>query len=225
MRRNRKSQAPVLRTARPGRAAPKQARSIEKRAKLLKAGRLLFGKRGYEATSVGGIASRAGAASGAFYQYFSSKQEFLIALMNELLGRLSHLNLRPKTGAQMRSSLRRFLAAAFRVDVAYFGVVRAWQEAALTDRGLGRRQGKIERWTQARVLGVLRQLRKHPDALGGRDLTTFARMMDRHFWSLLARGSHLTSREFHREVNLAADVIYHYLFCSPRQKDSRKRRR
>jgi AcrR family transcriptional regulator len=209
---------PVFRTAGRGPRSPKQARSIEKRTKLLKAGRLLFGKRCYEATSIGEIASRAGAASGAFYQYFSSKRQFLIALMNELIERLSRLDLRPKPDASMRISLRRFLAAAFRVDAAYFGVVRAWQEAALTDRDLGRMQRKIELWTQARVLGVFKQLRKHPKTRGSRDLPTFARMMDHHFWSLLARGSRLAPREFNREVKVAADVIYYYLFCDSRKK-------
>ncbi|MBZ5537603.1 MAG: TetR/AcrR family transcriptional regulator [Acidobacteriia bacterium] len=218
MRRHKKFQIPMLRTARPAPAAPTQARSTERRAKLLKAGRLLFGKKGYEATSIGEITSRAGAASGAFYQYFSSKQQFLIALMNELIERLSRLDLRPKPGGNMRTSLRRFLAAAFRVDSAYYGVVRAWQEAVLTDRDLGRMQRKIELWTQARVLGVLERLRQHPNALSGRDLPTFAPMMDRHFWSLLARGSSLTPRQFSREVKVAADVIYHYLFGDPRSK-------
>jgi AcrR family transcriptional regulator len=218
MSRRKKSQIPMLRTARPGPSPPTQVRSTERRAKLLKAGRLLFGRKGYEATSIGEITSRAGAASGAFYQYYSSKQQFLIALMNELIERLGRLDLRPKPGASMQTSLRRFLAAAFRVDSAYYGVVRAWQEAVLSDKDLGRMQRKIELWTQARVLGVLKRLRQHPNALSGRDLPTFARMMDRHFWSLLARGSRLTSREFNREVKVAADVIYYYLFGDSRQR-------
>jgi hypothetical protein len=40
-------------------------------------------------------------------------------------------------------------------------------------------------------------------------------MMDRHFWSLLARGASLPRRDFDREVRIAADVIYHYLFQDP----------
>jgi AcrR family transcriptional regulator len=206
-------QFPVLRTSEPAPAAPKQARSIEKRSRLLEAGRRLFGEKGYDATSIGQITARAGTAAGAFYQYFHSKQQFLVVLMNDFLERLSRLELRPKPAADVRTGLRDFLAAAFRLDAAYFGVVRAWHEAALTDRELGRLQRQIEAWTQARVLGVLQKLQAHPDALGDRDLPTFARMMDRQFWSLLARGSRMASREFDREVRLAADVIYHYLFC------------
>jgi AcrR family transcriptional regulator len=208
---------PVLRTGEPAPAEPRQARSIEKRNNLFEAGRLLFGEKGYEATSIGDITSKAGTASGAFYQYFSSKRDFLVALMNEFIQKLSSLDLRPKGGADLNASLYEFLRAAFRVDVLYFGVVRAWQEAVLTDPGLGEMQREIERWTGARVLGMFQMLQQHSNARRDRDLPTFARMMDRHFWSLLARGSRMTPRDFDREVRVAADVIHEYLFCnSPR---------
>jgi hypothetical protein len=73
-------------------------------------------------------------------------------------------------------------------------------------------QMAIESWTNARVLGVFRLLQQHPNARPDRDLPAFARMMDRHFWSILARGASLPRRDFDREVRIAADVIYHYLF-------------
>jgi len=210
---------PILRTGEREPAAPKQARSIKKRNKLLEAGRLLFGAKGYEAASIEQITSRAGTAAGAFYQYFPSKRQFLVVLMNELIGRLSRLTLRPQANANVRTALHQFLAEVFRTDLAYFGVVRAWQEAALTDTELGRLQREIELWTQARVLGVFERLQKLPGALIGQDLPAFARMMDRHFWSLLARGATMPAEEFDREVKLAADVMYHYLFCDVRRKD------
>jgi AcrR family transcriptional regulator len=210
---------PVLRTSEKEPSAPRQKRSIEKRRKLLEAGRLLFGEMGYEGASIEEITSKAGTAAGAFYQYFSSKRQFLVALMNELIQRLNVLDLRPAGGANVQSGLREFLAAVFRVDVAYFGVVRAWQEAALADAELSEMQKKIEAWTGARIRSVFERLRQHPDARPDGDLSTFARMMDRHFWSLLARGSRMPPRKFDGEVRVAADVIYHYLFC-----DSKARR-
>ena len=210
---------PVLRIGEPEPAAPKQSRSVEKRKKLLEAGRILFGVKGYEATSIEEITSKAGTAAGAFYQYFSSKRQFLIVLMNELIGRLSRLTLRPQSGTNVQAALGEFFAEVFRTDLAYFGVIRAWQEAALTDAELGKLQGEIESWTQARILSVFERLEKHPAAVSGQDLPGFARMMDRHFWSLLARGGAMPTEEFDREVKLAADVIYHYLFCSARRKD------
>jgi len=204
---------PMLRTGERVPRAPKQARSLAKREKLLEAGRILFGAKGFEATSIEEITSKAGTALGAFYQYFSSKRQFLVVLMNELIGRLSRLNVQMQPGAGVRAGLLEFLAAVFRTDLAYFGVVRAWQEAALTDVELGKLQKQIESWTQARVLGVFERLQKHPTALSGQDLPAFARMMDRHFWCMLARGATMPPEEFDREVRLAADVIYHYLFC------------
>ena len=164
------------------------------------------------------IAARAGAASGAFYTYFRSKRQLLIVLMTELLERLRNLELRPSggaAGADARSGLRAFLAAVFRADLEYYGVVRAWHEAALTDAGLGQMQTAIESWTNARVLGVFRLLQQSANARPDCDLPAFARMMDRHFWSLLARGATLPRRDFDREVRIAADVIYHYLFQDP----------
>jgi len=202
---------PTLRIAEPAPAAPKQARSIEKRRKLLDAGRRLFAKKGYAAVSIGEITSAASTAAGAFYQHFSSKRQFLVMLMNEWLQRLGSLDLRPAAGANVRSALRRFLVGAFRADAAYYGVVRAWQEAALTDPELGSMERDIQEWTDARVLGVFQLIQKHPHARRNRDLAAFARMMNRHFWSLLARGSGAPSRNLEREIHVAADVIYHYL--------------
>lgn len=212
----------MLRTGERVPTAPQQTRSIEKRDRLLNAGRLLFGKKGYEATSIGDITSKAGTAAGAFYQHFSSKRDFLVALMNDFIQKLSSLDLRPKGGANIHVGLYEFLRAAFRVDVQYFGVVRAWREAVLSDSELGEMERKIERWTGARVLGVFQMLQQHPDARKDRDLPTFARMVDRHFWSLLARGSRMTPQNFDREIKVAADVIYDYLFFDSSERSDTK---
>jgi AcrR family transcriptional regulator len=213
----RVSRPPVLRTGEEQPGAPKQARSLEKRQKLLRAARLLFAEKGYEATSVRQIAAKGGAAAGAFYIYFHSKRQMLVALMNELLERLASLNLQPTGGDDVRIGLRDFLGRVCRTDREYYGVVRAWQEAALSDADLGAMQRKIEVWTHARILGVFQLLQRHPNARRDCDLPAFARMMDRHFWSLLARGSRMSPRDFDHEVELAADVICHHLFHDARQ--------
>ena len=154
----------MLRTGEEQPARPKQARSIEKREKLLRAGRLLFAEKGYEATSIQEIAAKGGAAAGAFYIYFHSKRQLLVVLMNELLQRLASLNLQPMGGDDVRTGLRDFLGRVFRTDHEYYGVVRAWQEAALSDPKLGAMQKTIETWTNARVLGVFQLLQRHPEA-------------------------------------------------------------
>jgi AcrR family transcriptional regulator len=183
---------------------PQQARSVAKRRKLLDAARELFGEKGYDATSIEEITSRAGTASGAFYSHFRSKRQLLVMLMNELLERLA------STGLQPRGELREFLLQLFNTDLEYFGVIRAWHEATLTDPELGAMRAEIEAWTEERILRLFRMMQKSPRARRDRDVQTFARMMDRHFWTLLARGGLMTKRAFVREITVAADVITHY---------------
>jgi len=201
---------PVLDSGEETFAAPRQTRGVEKRRKLTDAAVALFSEKGFDSTSIDDITSRAGTATGAFYIYFRSKRQLLIVLMNELLGRLGRVNLSPKAAAPV--GLRRFLHDIFSVDLEYFGVIRAWHEAALMDPELGAMEERIQAWTQARILRVLQPLAKQPNARGDRDLPTFARMMDRHFWSLLARGASLSPQRMSREMMVAADVIRHYLF-------------
>ena len=194
-------------------AAPRQARSMARRQKILDAARALFAKNGHEATSIEQITTKAGIALGAFYTYFKSKRQLLLVLMDELLQRLESLDLRPGDDAHVRDGLRRFLSGVFRADIDYHGVIRAWQEATLADPTLSGRAAEVEAWTRARIERVFRALRRLPNARAGADLRTFARMMDRHFWALLASSGTLSARQFDREIRVAADVIDHYLFA------------
>jgi len=194
--------------------APRQKRSMEKRAKFLEAGRTAFAEKGYEAASIKAIASRAGAATGAFYVYFRSKRQLLLVLMNELIERLSSVDLRPQgSDGGVRNGLRQHLARVFEADLEYFGVIRAWQEASLADDGLRALEEAIQRWTEGRILAVFQAMQQHPAARRDVDLPMFARMMDRHFWALLARGAKMSGEEFAREVRTVADVICFYLFA------------
>ncbi len=169
---------PVLRTHEPWPGPPQQARSVARRSQLLRAGRVLFGEKGFEATSIAEITTRAETAAGAFYIYFRSKKQLLVALMNEFIERLAALDLRPQAQGNARAGLRSFLAAAFRIDAQYYGVVRAWQEASLTDPELGRMAAAIQAWTEARIGRVFHLLQQHPHARKDCDLETFARMIE-----------------------------------------------
>src|SRR5215469_14935152 len=108
--------------------APVQERSLEKRARLKAAALALFGERGYEGTAIEEIASRADLAVGGFYQHFRSKRQLLLALMDELLEKLSSLDLRPGAAHDVRGGLGDLLSRAFAHDLAYLGAYRAWQE-------------------------------------------------------------------------------------------------
>ena len=94
---------------------------MEKRARLKAAGLVLFGEKGYESTSIDEIARRAKLAVGSFYQHFRSKRQLLLALMDELLEKLSELELRPRTGADERAVVRELLRAPFRTISATSG--------------------------------------------------------------------------------------------------------
>jgi AcrR family transcriptional regulator len=191
---------------------PHQKRSLEKRARLKAAGRVLFGSKGYERASVEEIAERAGLAVGTFYQHYRSKRQLLLSLMNELLEKLSQLNLRPAADCDARAGLHHLLSHAFATDLQYLGVYRAWQEAVLFDPDLARKQTDIQAWTTARVEALFRLLTERPGARQGVDIPSLARMMDSFFWNLLPQAMHMSKVELDRSIESSAHLLYHALF-------------
>jgi AcrR family transcriptional regulator len=198
---------------------PRQKRSVEKRARLKTAGLFLFGEKGYEGTSIDEIARRAKLAVGGFYQHFRSKRQLLLALMDELLEKLSQLDFRPSKGADVRVIVHELLAGAFSHDLRYLGAYRAWQEAVLSDPDLARKDLEIHEWTTTRVTTVFQLLQKLPGARGEVDVAELARVMDSFFWSRLAQAVRMPQVELRRWIDTATHLIYHAMFC-----DSPKRR-
>lgn len=195
--------------------APRQKRSFDKHARLKAAGLVLFGEKGYEATSIGDIAQRARLAVGTFYQHFRSKRQLLLALMDELLEKLNQLNLRPDAMSDVQAGLRQLLSRAFSADLRYLGAYRAWQEAALSDPALARKQAKIHAWTTNRVMAVFQFLQQLPGARPGVDVPELARMMDGFFWSLLAQAAQMPKSELNQSLDSATHLIYHAMFLDP----------
>jgi AcrR family transcriptional regulator len=193
-------------------ADPRQKRSLEKRARLKAAGLALFGENGFERTSIDDIARRAKLAVGGFYQHFRSKRQLLLVLMDELLDKLSRLNLRPQAMANPRTGLRELLSRAFSHDLHYLGAYRAWQEAVLSDPGLARKQRAIHAWTTTRVMTVFQLLHQLPGARRKVDIAGLAISMDSFFWSLLAQAVRLPKAELNRQIDSATHLIYHALF-------------
>src|ERR1700742_4165732 len=66
---------------------PKRERGKQRVAALMDAGAELFAEKGYEATTMTEIASRAGAAIGSLYQFFPSKEVLAQALFNRFAKR------------------------------------------------------------------------------------------------------------------------------------------
>jgi AcrR family transcriptional regulator len=172
----------------------------------------LFGKKGYERTSIDEIARRAKLAVGSFYQHFRSKRQLLLSLMDELLEKLSQLHLRPQAAQDIRAGLRQLLSRAFSHDLHYLGAYRAWQEAVLSDPDLAKKQEEIHAWTTARVAAVFQFLQQMPGARQGVDVPGLARAMDTFFWTLLAQAVRMPDVELQQWIDSATHLIYHALF-------------
>jgi AcrR family transcriptional regulator len=202
--------------------APRQKRSLDKRARLKTHGLALFGEKGYEGTSVEEIARRAKLAVGTFYQHFRSKRQLLLVLMDELLEKLSQLDLGPTAMADVRAGLHALLSRAFSTDLRYLGAYRAWQEAMLSDPELARKQKDIHAWTTSRVLAVFQFLQQLPGARPEVDVPGLARVIDSFFWNLLAHALHMPKTELDRWIDSATHLIYHALFTDSPKKGRTK---
>ena len=199
--------------------APRQKRSQEKRVRWKAAGLAVFGEKGYEQASIQEIAKRAKLPVGGFYQHFRSKRQLLLVMMDELLERLSELELRAGHFTGPRQAVHQILKRAFAQDLEYLGAYRAWQEAMLGDPELGKKQLEIQAWTTARIRGVFEQLQRLPGARAGIDVEGMARAMDSFFWGLLAKAMGMPRTELERSVEVSAHLIYHALFSDdPRGK-------
>jgi AcrR family transcriptional regulator len=191
---------------------PRQKRSLSKRARLKSAGLVLFAKRGYEKTSIDEIARESKLAVGGFYQHFRSKRQLLLALMDELLEKLSQIEFRPRAVTDVRADMGELLSRAFSHDLRYLGAYRAWQEAVLSDPLLAQKQEQIHAWTTARVTALFEILQQLPHARRRVDIPGLARAIDSLFWSLLARAVRLPKVELDQWIHAATHLIYHAMF-------------
>lgn len=200
---------------------PRQKRSLDKRARLKAAGLVLFGEKGYESTSIDEIARRAKLAVGSFYQHYRYKRQLLLALMAELLEKLSQLDFQPRGSTDVRAVIHELLARAFSHDLQYLGAYRAWQEAVLSDPDLARKHQEIHAWTTARATTVFQRLQQLPGARTGIDIPGLARVMDSFFWSLLAQAVRRPRVELNRWIDSSTHLIYHAMFIDPPGKAQR----
>lgn len=190
--------------------APRQKRSLEKRARIKAAALALFRDRGFERTSIEDIARKARVPVGGFYLHYRSKRQLLLALMDDLIDVMAQLQLQPS--GDVRAGLRDFLARAFSGDLRYLGAYRAWQEAALSDAALARKQRQIRAWTTTRVTNLFHLLSRHPDARPGVDIAALGRAMDSFFWMILGEAIYASSGELDTWLDSAAHLIDHALF-------------
>jgi hypothetical protein len=98
------------------------------------------------------------------------------------------------------------------------GAYRAWQEAALSDPDLARKQEQIHSWTTTRAMTLFQLLQQLPGARPGVDVPGLARVMDSFFWSLLAQAGRFSKVELNQRIDSATHLIYHALFTDPPRK-------
>lgn len=65
------------------RRVPKQARSIEKKRRIIDAAITLFGEKGFQGTNAKEVAKQAGVSVGTFYAYFKDKKTVLMEILGE----------------------------------------------------------------------------------------------------------------------------------------------
>ncbi len=189
--------------------SPVQERSLVKRDRLHAAALAFFAERGYAATSVGDIASKAGLTTGGFYQHYRSKRQLLLVLVDDLLDRLSGTSLDLAPGANPRKAIATLLTSLFAIDLEFVGAYRAWRELVLIEPALAAVDADIRAWSGRRVLTVLEGLVALPRARRDLDLKGLAATFDGLFWDLLGRVPTMPRRELDKTL----DVITHLICC------------
>jgi AcrR family transcriptional regulator len=84
----------------------RQQQAAATQEQLLAAAREVFGERGYQATTVGAITSRANTAHGTFYLYFRNKQDAFAAVMASVTDELYRDAELVPPGADVRDAIR-----------------------------------------------------------------------------------------------------------------------
>jgi AcrR family transcriptional regulator len=166
--------------------APRQARSRRKRDAILLAAVARFGREGFERVSIEKIAQAARVATGGVYQFFRSKRQLLIVLMDSLLRRIEGVTPPSPSSGRVRDEIEQFLAKVFRHELQFVGLYRAWREAALVDPVIADHDRHIRSWSQARIRGWFSVLAATEGARPKLDLENLAKLWDMFFWGLLA---------------------------------------
>ncbi len=91
-----------------------QARLNDRRKALVAAARQAFAEHGYEATSIAGIARRAGVSDGLLYRYFTDKRALLAAVLTQYMEEMVALAKAAVAGSEgFEARLRALIGAQF----------------------------------------------------------------------------------------------------------------
>lgn len=110
---------------------PRQARSIEKKNKIAKAGFKLFCEKGFYHTNTNEIAKEAGVSTGIVYHYFKDKKAIFLAAIDQMgpkfdVEMIKNLNL-----SKNRKELETFLSDIIDKDIQFHTIFKAAHEEFL----------------------------------------------------------------------------------------------
>ncbi len=141
--------------------APSRPRGRATRARLLASAEEGFARSGYDGTTVGDIAARAGVGVGTVYHHFPDKRAMLLALIDDWADRVearrrTDFELERVMGDDPRAAIRRWLRRAYereRKQPSIYGVVLGLADR---DAEVRRRYERLERSSADRLREIIR---------------------------------------------------------------------
>lgn len=145
---------------------PQQARSIEKRNRLVEAGMTLFGEKGFQGTNAKEIAKVAGVSIGTFYAYFTDKKALLLEIigrhMTEVNGAITQeVQAKGRNGTTGRDIMRRIVRLAHESHHHAPELLRVMLAMRYTDEDFSRLARMESRTMLDRLAGLLAALSAH----------------------------------------------------------------
>jgi AcrR family transcriptional regulator len=141
---------------------PKQKRGIQTRTNIMAAGERLFVKHGFHNVPVESIAEAAGVSVGSFYAYFNDKHELLLAVIDQLLRRISdHLNASMETitddaGKTVHGFLTGAVRVMFEAHNTAPGMLRETSRMAMLDDAVQTRLNEVDAPVQKIIADALK---------------------------------------------------------------------
>jgi AcrR family transcriptional regulator len=139
-----------------GKSKTRQASKQETREALLRAGMSLFSEEGVDLPSLDAICARAGFTRGAFYVHFRNRDDFMSAVVDQVLvDFVDTMLVASGSGNDLMDTIARFLAAASRGKVPLMGQQRIMLDLLM--RG-GKRTAKMRTRFKMLLEGALARL-------------------------------------------------------------------
>lgn len=141
---------------------PMQARSMEKRRRLMDAAMRLFDTHGFDGTNAKAIAREAGVSVGTFYAYFKDKKDLLMEILGEHTAEIDSIFGKLETVAREGATGREIMRLAVKAGHASHthppGLLRTMLAMRYTDDDMRRIQETEETAHLKRMVGFLETL-------------------------------------------------------------------